>query len=72
MKYYERLRDIRMDRDETKEELAKKINTTRQQIRRYETGEQDMTVSKLKAICEHYRVSADYVLGLPKGLEWPR
>ncbi len=31
-----------------------------------------MTISKLKALCLYYHVSADYILGLPKGLDWPR
>ena len=31
-----------------------------------------MTIGKLKALCLYYHVSADYILGLPKGLDWPR
>lgn len=72
MQYYERIKDLRTDKDEKQEELATILNTTRQQIYKYETGKNEMTVSKLKAICEHYGVSADYILGLPRGLEWPR
>lgn len=72
MEYYERIRDIRIDRDETQTQLAKTINSAQQQICKYETGQQIMSVEKLKAICEHYGVSADYILGLPRGLEWPR
>lgn len=72
MESYERIRDLRIDSDETKDQLAEAIKTTRQQIYRYETGKQDMTTQKLKAICEHYGVSADYILGLPPGLDWPR
>lgn len=72
MQYHEKIKALREDKDETKEQLAKAIGTTRQQIYRYERGEQEPTASKLKAICEHYGVSADYILGLPRGLEWPR
>lgn len=72
MQYYERIRALREDRDESQTDLAKAIESAQQQIHKYETGKQEMTVSKLKAICEHYGVSADYILGLPKGLEWPR
>lgn len=42
------------------------------QIRRYEKDLSEMTISKLKAFCQHYGVSADYILGLPRGLDWPR
>lgn len=68
----ERLRGIREDKDESQTELAKAIESAQQQIHKYETDKQDMSAQKLKAICEHYGVSADYILGLPKGLKWPR
>ena len=72
MEIYERIKALRDDRDITQKELADYLNTTRQQIYKYETGQQEMTVSKLRSICEFYHVSADYILGLPKGLNWPR
>ncbi len=31
-----------------------------------------MTIGRLKELCRLYKVSADYILGLPKGLDWPR
>lgn len=72
MEYYEKLQAIRIDRDEKQETIAAILNTTKQQISKYETGKQEMTVSKLKMLCQYYGVSADYILGLPKGLHWPR
>lgn len=72
MEYYERIRSTREDNEENQTDLAKVLKTTRQQMYKYENGINEMTVSKLKAICEHYGVSADYILGLPPGLEWPR
>lgn len=58
------LKRIRIEHKESQEELAKAINTTRQQIRRYEKDEQEMTVSKITRICKHYKISADELLGL--------
>ena len=72
MEIYERIKALRDDRDITQKELADYLNTTRQQIYKYETGQQEMTLSKLRSICEFYHVSADYILGLPKGMSWPR
>ncbi len=66
------IRDLRIDHDETQEQLATLIGVSRKQIGRYENEEQEMTIDKLIKICLHYRVSADYILGLPKGLGWPR
>jgi len=42
------------------------------QIIRWEKGTSEMGIYKLKEMCQIYRVSADYILGLPKGLKWPR
>lgn len=72
MKIHERLKATREDRDITQEEAAEAAECTRRQIIRYEEGEQNMTITKLKALCLYYHVSADYILGLPRGLDWPR
>ena len=72
MQYYEKLKAIREDKDKTQKEIAEILGTTQQQIYKYENGIQEMTISKLKTLCLYYGVSADYILGLPKGLDWPR
>lgn len=66
MKYNERLREVREDLDITQKEAAEAIGIRQQQLSKYETGEQEMTVNKLKDLCKYYRVSADYILGLKK------
>lgn len=60
------------DNDETQQILAEKIGVNRNQIRRWINGESEMGIYKLKAICEYYNVSADYILGLDNDLNWPR
>lgn len=72
MEYYQRLKEIREDKDLTQKEIANIINSSQQQVYKYENGIQEMTVGRLKALCLYYHVSADYILGLPKGLDWPR
>ena len=72
MKFNEIIKGLREDRDLTQEDIAKALDTTRQQIYKYESGKQEMTVNRLAKLCRFYGVSADYILGLPKGLQWPR
>ena len=72
MQYYDRLKALRDDKDLSQVEVASILQTTQQQVYKYEKGIQEMTVSRLKILCEFYGVSADYILGLPKGLQWPR
>ena len=68
----ERIKATRIDADELQKDLAKEIGCSEMQIRRYEKDLSEMTISKLKAFCQRYSVSADYILGLPRGLDWPR
>ena len=72
MEINERIKGLREDKDLTQAEVALKMGITRRQYIRYEKGEQEMTVTKLSSLCQFYGVSADYVLGLPEGLAWPR
>lgn len=62
--------DIRTDHDETQRDLAKAIGYHHVQIARYETGKNTPPISYIVKFCEHYRISSDYLLGLPKGLSW--
>lgn len=72
METNERIKGLREDKDLTQAEVALKMGITRRQYIRYKKGEQEMTVSKLSSLCQFYGVSADYILGLPEGLAWPR
>ena len=59
------LRDLREDRDYTQSEIAAILGITQQVYSRYELGINEIPVRHLKALCEFYQVSADFVLGLP-------
>ena len=72
MEIHERIKALRVDRDISQKEIAEVLNTTRQQVYKYENGQQEMTITKLKILCEYYHVSSDYILGLSKHLCWPR
>lgn len=65
---YQRIRDLREDKDKTQAEIAKILNTHTTQYRRWETGETEIPVHKLIELCEFYKVSADYILGLTNKL----
>ena len=65
MEYPQILRNLREDHDLTQDAIAKIIGTTKNQVGKYERGEQDMPIRHLISLCNHYSVSADYVLGLP-------
>ena len=65
--YQIRIRQLREDHDKTQTEIAEYLGINQTVYSRYETGKNDMKPLHLIALCNYYGVSADYVLGLPKG-----
>lgn len=61
MDYAQKLRDLREDRDLTQAQIAQLLNTSKNQIGKYERGEQELPI---------YNVSTDYILGMPKGMPY--
>ena len=59
-----RLKKLRKDRGEQQKDLAESIGLSQTQISTIESGKQGSSFDKLAAICQHYNVSADYLLGL--------
>lgn len=71
MYYNEKLKEIREDKDLTQEQVANILKIKKQQYYRYENGINIMPIEYLITLCIFYQVSADYILGLPKGLAYP-
>lgn len=70
MHYTQKLKNERIDRDLKQENIAKLLKITKQQYSLYETGRRKIPIDKLKELCIFYGISADYILGLPKGLKY--
>lgn len=70
MKYQQKIRDLREDHDMTQAQIALLLGTTKNQVGKYERGEQDMNIKHLITLCNFYKVSADFILGLPEGLPY--
>lgn len=64
MKYSERLKDIREDRDLTQSDIAKVLKTTYQYYSTYEAGKREMPFSRAIELARYYNVSLDYLAGL--------
>lgn len=72
MEINEKIKALRQDNDLTLNDVARIIGTTYQYYQKYEKGKHPIPSQHIKTLCEYYQVSADYLLGLPKGLNWPR
>ena len=62
--YVKRIRDLREDCDKTQKEIADVLGTSQTMYARYERGANELPVRHLIKLCQYYRVSADYILGL--------
>lgn len=58
------MRRIREERRESQADLAELLQTTRQQISKYETDQQELPARRIIELCNHWGVSADELLGL--------
>ena len=72
MTYNDRLKELRIDNDNTQEDIAKILTTSTQYYQKYEKGIRPLPIAHLRTLCIYYKVSADYILELPKGLNFPR
>lgn len=64
-KYYERLRDLREDRDMRQSDMARILGLTNQQAyQRYEAGRALMPIHLLIKAAQYFEVSLDYLCGL--------
>ena len=64
--YAQKIRDLRTDKDKSQTDIALILGTTKNQVGRYERGEQELPIRHLITLCNYYGVSADYILGLPQ------
>lgn len=72
MKFNEIIRSLREDNDMTQKEMAKVLATNQRKISRMETGDTEPNIQDIRTYCIYFKVSADYILGLPEGLKYPK
>ena len=61
---FERLKEIREDRDLNQTEVAKILKITQVQYSRYETGVRVIPIYHLETLATYYHTSIDYLVGL--------
>ena len=63
--YYERMKDLREDKDLRQSDMARILDLTNQQAyQRYESGRVLIPLPLLIKIAKYYNVSLDYLVGL--------
>lgn len=63
-RYYNRIKDLREDKDLTQAEIAKRLGLYTTQYQRYERAETTIPADIIVDIAKFHEVSTDYILGL--------
>ena len=72
MKTHIRLRELREEHGLSQTQVAQLLHTSQTVYSRYERNERNLPIDYLYELCQFYHVSADYILGLPQGLPYPK
>ena len=66
MEVFEILKTLREKNNLTQEEMANRVNITRQAVSRWETGETQPNPEMLKVLSREFNVSINTLLGSPR------
>lgn len=66
-----RIKELRTDNDMRQQDVAEKCGITQRKVSFIENGTTEPNLEDLRQLCKLFNVSADYILGLPKGLDYP-
>ena len=67
----EKIRALREDNDLNQTQLGIQIGMTQRKISYLECGKCEPCMDDIRAFCRYFDLSADYLLGLPRGLNYP-
>ena len=68
----EKIRLLREEKELNQTELGDAVGMTQRKISYLECGRYEPSFDDLRALCRYFQVSADYLLGFPKTLPYPR
>lgn len=71
MDYIDRLTELRNDRDIKQSTIAEILGVKQSAVSKYEKRRTQYTIDDLIKLCNFYKISADYILGLPEDFEFP-
>ena len=61
--FKDRLRELRIERGVTQEEVGKVVNTSKMAVSHWEKGHSEPSIAQLILLTEYFGVSADYLIG---------
>lgn len=64
MKYYQRLKNLRVDNDLTQEQMGEIIGVSQRTISHYESGKREPGITEIARYARYFNVSTDYIICL--------
>lgn len=64
MHFYQRLKDLREDKDLKQSDVAEIIKTSQSYYAQYENGKRAIPFDRVIELAKYYNVSTDYIAGL--------
>ena len=68
----ERIRLLREEKELNQTELGEAVGMTQRKISYIECGKYEPGIEDIRQLCRFFHVSADYLLGFPKNLPYPK
>jgi transcriptional regulator with XRE-family HTH domain len=68
----EKIRLLREERELNQTQLGEKVNMTQRKISYLERDRYEPSMEDIKALCDYFQVSADYLLGFSRHLPYPK
>jgi len=72
LSFGEKLRLLREEWELNQTELGKAVNMTQRKVSYLEQDKYEPSMEDIRALCTFFNVSADYLLGFPKCLPYPK
>ena len=72
LSFGEKIRLLREERELNQTDLGKAVGMTQRKISYMENDRYEPGMDDIRALCRYFNVSADYLLGFPKQLPYPK
>lgn len=67
----EKIKNLREDADLNQTQLGKAVGMTQRKVSYLECGKCEPSIDDIAALCHFFKISADYLIGIPKGYMHP-
>lgn len=64
--YFPRIKELRVKKNKTQQQIAELLHCNREVYRRYECGKRELPVWALVMLADYYQTTTDHILGRSK------